>query len=92
MRTLEEQVAFLSGQVTGLMHMCVAIVAVSTIRPLIADAFRQLSSIVPEGRVSPELESHYKDGIASVAEDLQGLLKSGALPRSRSPQGPDGRS
>ncbi len=45
-----------------------------------------------KGRVSPELESHYKDGIASVAEDLQGLLKSGALPRSRSPQGPDGRS
>ena len=69
--TGEQYLSFLAGQVTALIHMCTALVAMQPNKAAITELFKKLSDY-PIQDISSE---YYINGIKKVVEELEALLK-----------------
>jgi hypothetical protein len=68
--TGKEYLSFLSGQITCLIQICTALIAMHPNRFLIAEVFKKIPAYFME---DASLE-HYRNGMTQVAEELEALL------------------
>jgi hypothetical protein len=68
--TAEQYLSFLSGQITSLLHICTALIAMHPDRLLITHLVKKIPTYLIE---EASLE-HYKNGMTQVAEELETLV------------------